>query len=83
MKVLGSNILLNRIEEEVKQEKSIIIKLDDKPKYLYEVCAIGPEVKNVFLNDKVIANFHKMQLVKNTDEETLYVINESDVLAIL
>lgn len=82
-KPLGERILVERLEEDTKTASGIIIPDNAKEKPLMgEVKAIGSEVKEIKVNDKVVFGKYSGTEVKLDGKEYL-ILKLEDVLGIL
>ena len=79
-RVLGKNILSKRIERGT-IKNGLIIPINPNGQKEYQVCAIGPEVKDISIGDIVCLGYGIHEIFHN---DIPYVIIEQDqVLAIL
>ena len=82
-KPLGERILVERLEEDTKTASGIIIPDNAKEKPLTgEVKAIGSEVKEVSVNDKIVFGKYSGTEVKLDGKEYL-ILKLEDVLGVL
>ena len=82
-KPLGERVLVERLEEDTKTASGIIIPDNAKEKPLMGVVkAIGSEVKDVKVNDKVVFGKYSGTEVKYENEDYI-IVRQSDILAIV
>ncbi len=79
-KVLNKNILAQRIERGI-VKNGLIIPANPNFQKEYQVCALGPDVKDISIGDIVTINYGVSEMTHN---EIVYTLFEShQVLAIL
>jgi co-chaperonin GroES (HSP10) len=74
---LRNNIIIERLEKDLKTASGIILKTNDEADKA-KVTAIGPEVKDVNVDDLVLINWNKAKKIDND----VYQLSIDDVIAV-
>lgn len=83
MRVLKDRILIKRCTSAHKDNKNVIITLDEKPLNVFEVMDVGPDALGVFLGDTIIPEPYAIQALEQEKYKDLYVIKDSQILVVL
>ena len=82
LKPLNEYVILSLEKEEAKTKSGIILTTEEKEKpSIGKVIAIGPKVKDVSVDDKVVYRSYSGTKIKEEDAEYL-IIKAEDILAI-
>jgi len=77
IKPLGSNVIITKIDNELKTESGIVLTRSDSADKA-KVHAIGPDVQDVQVGDTLLVNWNKAPQIK----ENYYKINVEDIIAV-
>lgn len=77
IKPLGSNVIITKIENELKTESGIVLTRTDSADKA-KVHAVGPDVEDVIVGDTLLVNWNKAAVIK----ENYYKINVEDIIAV-
>lgn len=77
IKPTRNNVLVERLENKKETDSGIILKSSDEPEFGL-VLAIGPEVEQVSIEDKVLVNWNQA-----TAFEDKYIIAEDNIIAVI
>lgn len=77
IKPTRNNVLVERLENKKETASGIILKSSDEPEFGL-VLAVGPEVEQVSVEDKVLVNWNQA-----TAFEDKYIIAEDNIIAVI
>jgi co-chaperonin GroES (HSP10) len=77
IKPTRNNVLVERLENKKETASGIILKSSDEPEFGL-VLAVGPEVEQVSIEDKVLVNWNQA-----TPFDDKYIIAEDNIIAVI